>query len=114
FLIFGVLYAAVEYLQNAYAKGNYQWLIGKLGSGVVSLGLFSYIFFYMIGSSSLSAEGVDATGLVYLIYASIGLSYLYLFLDFYDARRSRSVINRTAETPVDVGATTPETAADIG
>ncbi|MCL5068584.1 MAG: hypothetical protein M1368_09575 [Thaumarchaeota archaeon] len=89
FLLFGVLFAIVEYLQNAYSKGNYRWLTGKLGSGVVSLGFFSYIFFSMLGSNALSTEGVDTTGLVLLIYVSIGLSYLYLFLDFYDARSSR-------------------------
>ena len=89
FLLFGALFALVEFLQNAYSKGNYRWLIGKLGSGAVSLGFFSYIFFYMLGSSSLSTQGVETTGLVLLIYVSIGLSYLYLFLDFYDARSSR-------------------------
>ncbi|MDG6997446.1 MAG: hypothetical protein JRN52_16145 [Nitrososphaerota archaeon] len=101
FIFFGVVYAVVEYLQNAYAKGEYLWLAGRLGSGAASLGLFSYIFFYMIGSSSLSSEeGVDAAGLVTLIYVSIGLSYLYLFLDFYDARRSRRTVNNKTSSPV--------------
>ncbi len=86
FLAFGVLYAIVEYLQNAYAKGNYPWLAGKLASGAVSIGFFSYIFFYMLGSSSLGTAGMQADGLLLLIYASIGLSYVYLFLDFFDAR----------------------------
>lgn len=94
FLLFGALFAAFEFLQNAYPKGKYPWLLGKLGSGAVSLGFFSYIFFYMMGSSSLASAGVQATGLILLIYASIGLSYLYLFFDFYDARASsRSQVN---------------------
>lgn len=91
FIFFGVLFAIVEFLENAYVKGDYHWLAGKLGSGIVGLAFLSYIFFYMVGSSSIGSGGVEATGLVLLIYLSIGLSYLYLFLDFYDARGSRSV-----------------------
>lgn len=99
FLIFGVLFAAVEYLQNAYSKGNYPWLLGKLLSGAVSLGFFSYIFFYMLGYNPAGTEGLETTGLVLLIYLSIGLSYLYLFLDFFDARRSRPSPTPSAPSP---------------
>ena len=89
FLFFGALFALVEFLQNAYLKGDYHWLVGKLGSGILGFAFLSYIFFYMVGTPSLGSAGVEATGLVVLISVSIGLSYLHLFLDFYDARGSR-------------------------
>ncbi len=97
FLLFGALFALVEFLQNAYLKGDYHWLAGKLGSGIIGFAFLSYIFFYMVGSPSLGSAGVEATGLVLLISVSIGLSYLHLFLDFYDARGSRP---KPLENPV--------------
>ena len=89
FFLFGVIFAVFEFLLNAYVKGDYPWLVGKIGNGICSLAFLSYIFLGMIGSDSLGSEGVGADGLLLLIYASIGLSYLYLFLDFYDARSSK-------------------------
>ncbi len=88
FILFGALYAVTGFLQNAYSKGDYPWLFGKLGSGVVSIAFFTYIFLLL--PKSVGSAGVQSTGLLYLIYLEVALAYVYLVLDFYDARRSKN------------------------
>ena len=88
FLAIGAAFAATTFLQNAYSKGDYPWLFGRLGRGIVSIALFTYLFSLL--PSSLGSSGMQASGMLYLIYLAVGLSYGYLILDFYDARRSRT------------------------
>jgi hypothetical protein len=88
FILFGVLYAVTGFLQAAYSKGEYPWLLGKVGSGVVNIAFFTYIFLLL--PKNIGSAGIQSTGLLYLIYLEVALAYLYLILDFYDARRSRA------------------------
>jgi hypothetical protein len=46
----------------------------------------------------VGSAGIQSTGLLSLIYLAVGLSYAYLVLDFYDARRSRNA--KPKEEPV--------------
>ncbi|MDA4128250.1 MAG: hypothetical protein OK422_02105 [Thaumarchaeota archaeon] len=88
--VFGVLFAVTAFFQNAYVKGDFPWLFGKLGGGAVTLAFYAYLFLVLPGTSSIAgSDGFQGAGLLALIYVSIGLSYLHLFLDFADARRSR-------------------------
>jgi hypothetical protein len=88
FILFGALFAVVAFLQNGYSKGDYPWLFGKLGGGPVNVGFYYYIFQLLPSSlSSLGSAGVQASGLLLLIYLAIALSYGYLVFDFIDARR---------------------------
>jgi hypothetical protein len=87
FLALGAAFAVTGFLQNAYSKGDYQWLFGRLGRGIVSIALFTYLFSLL--PSSVGPAGIETSGLLYLIYLAVALSYGYLILDFYDARRSR-------------------------
>ena len=88
FALFGALFGAASFLQNAYSKGDFQWLSGKVGSGVVDLLFFTYLFL-LLPKGAGSGEGIESTGLLSLIYLAVALSYAYLVLDFFDARRSR-------------------------
>jgi hypothetical protein len=88
FLAIGAAFAVTTFLQNAYSKGDYPWLFGRLGRGIVSIALFTYLFSLL--PSSLGSSGMQASGMLYLIYLAVALSYGYLILDFYDARRSRT------------------------
>ncbi len=86
-IVIGGLFAVTGYLQNAYSKGDYPWLFGKLGRGFVGIAFFTYLF-SLLPSSLSSAGKIQTSDLLYLIYLAIALSYGYLVLDFYDARRS--------------------------
>jgi hypothetical protein len=88
FLVIGALFAVTGFLQSAYSKGDYPWLLGRLGRGIVSIVLFTYLFSLL--PSSVGSEGFQAMDLLYLIYLAVALSYGYLILDFFDARRSRT------------------------
>jgi hypothetical protein len=88
FLALGAAFAVTGFLQNAYSKGDYQWLFGRLGRGIVSIALFTYLFSLL--PSSVGSAGFQAMDLLYLIYLAVALSYGYLILDFFDARRSRT------------------------
>ena len=87
-VVIGGLFAVTSYLQNAYSKGDYPWLFGRLGGGFVSIAFFTYLF-SLLPSSIGSAGKIQTSGLLYLIYLAIALSYGYLVLDFFDARRTR-------------------------
>jgi hypothetical protein len=87
FILIGALFAVTSFLQNAYSKGEYPWLFGRIGAGVASLVLFTYILLLVPKSDGSTA--IQATGLLTLIYLAVVLSYAYLILDFIDARRSR-------------------------
>lgn len=87
FILVGAAFAVTGYLQNAYSKGDYPWLFGRIGSGLTEAVLFTYLFLLL--PNSVGSAGIQSTGLLYLIYLAVALSYGYLVLDFYDARRSR-------------------------
>ncbi len=87
FLLLGTLFAVTSFLQNAYSKGDFPWLFGKIGSGVATLVFFTYLFLLL--PNTVGSAGVQSTGLLSLIYLAVALSYAYLILDFVDARRSR-------------------------
>jgi hypothetical protein len=88
FLAIGAAFAVTGFLQGAYSKGDYPWLFGKLASGVVSIAFFTFMF-SLLPSSIGSAGKIQTSDLLYLIYLAVALSYGYLILDFYDARRTR-------------------------
>ncbi len=87
FILMGSFFAVTGYLQNAYSKGDYPWLFGKIGSGLAEAVFFTYLFLLL--PNSVGSAGIQSTGLLYLIYLAVALSYGYLLLDFFDARRSR-------------------------
>ena len=88
FIAIGAMFAVTGYLQNAYSKGDYPWLGGKLGSGIVGVAFYTYAFSLL--PSSIGSTGIQTSDLLYLIYLAIALSYGYLVLDFFDARRSKA------------------------
>lgn len=88
---FGAGFALTGFLQAAYLKGDYPWLLGKLAAGAVGFAFYSYIFLIIARPANLpTSQSYQLGGLLVLIYATIGLSYAYLFLDFFDVRRSRA------------------------
>lgn len=89
FLAIGAGFAVTGFLQGAYSKGDYPWLFGKLASGVVSIAFFTFMF-SLLPSSIGSAGEIQASGLLYLIYLAVALSYGYLVLDFFEARRTKA------------------------
>jgi len=88
FIFIGGLYAMTNFLQTAFFKGDYPWLIGKLGGGIVAAIFFTFIFGLL--PKSVGSAGIQSTGLLSLFYLDVALAYLYLILDFFDARRSRA------------------------
>lgn len=91
FLLIGAGFAVTGFLQSAYSKGHYPWLAGKLGSAVPSIALFTYLYSLIPGGAGSELGGtVQTSQLLYLIYLALALSYLYLVLDFYDARRTNA------------------------
>jgi hypothetical protein len=96
-VIIGALFAVMGFLMNAYSKGDFPWLFGKVGNGLVEAFLFTYLFLLLpnsLSSSGVSA-GVDSSGLLTLVYLAVALSYAYLILDFADARRTKKERIRT-------------------
>jgi hypothetical protein len=89
FIAIGALFAVTGFLQHAYSKGDYPWLFGKLGSGIADVVLFTYAFSLIPSSVGSASGGIETSNLLYLIYLAIALSYGYLILDFFQARRSR-------------------------
>jgi hypothetical protein len=90
FILFGALFAVTAFLQHAFSKGEYPWLFGKIGGGLVSLAFLYYLFLFIpSGMSSETGAEVSATGLISLIILSVVLSYGALVFDFFDARRQR-------------------------
>jgi hypothetical protein len=87
FIGIGILFALTSFLHNAYIKGDYPWLFGRLGSGIANLVLYIYIFALL--PSSIGSSEIQSSNLLLLIYLAIGLSYGYLILDFFDMRRNR-------------------------
>lgn len=88
FILIGAFFAVTSFLQNAYVKGDYPWLFGRIGGGIASLVLFTYLLLLL--PKGVGSTGIQATGLLSLIYLAVVLSYGYLILDFFDARRSRA------------------------
>jgi hypothetical protein len=89
FVAFGSLFAVASFLRTLYVKGEYPWLLGKLGGGVISLAFYSYIFVILSGASV--GEITQVGGVILLVYVAIGLSYVHLILDFLEARRTKFV-----------------------
>ena len=88
-LLLGSLMAAAGFLRNAYSKGQYPWLVGRIGGGLVELVVF--YFFFLLVPHSLGSAGVESSGLIALAALAVVLSYGYLVLDFFDARRTSRV-----------------------
>ena len=88
FVVIGALFAVTSFFQNAYSKGDFPWLFGRLGNGLVDLVFFTYMF-SLLPSSIGSAAGIQTSDLLYLIYLAVALSYGYLILDFWVARRKK-------------------------
>jgi len=87
FITIGALFAVTSFLQNAYTKGDFPWLFGRLGNGIVNVVFFTYMLSLLPGS--LGSEGIQTSNLLYVIYLAIALSYGYLILDFWVARRKK-------------------------
>jgi hypothetical protein len=96
-VVIGALFGASGFLQNAYSKGDYPWLAGTIVSGIASLALFTYLLLFL--PATVGSTQIQTTGLLYLIYLAVVLSYGYLFLDFFDARRSRAAARAAASAP---------------
>lgn len=89
FVTFGALFGVASFLQTVYVKGEFRWLLGKFGGGIVSLAFYSYVFIFLPGTSSAQISQVG--GLLILVYAAVGLSYVHMILDFMEARRARII-----------------------
>jgi len=87
FLLFGALFAVTAFLRNGYAKGDFPWLFGKVGGGLVTIGFLYYLFLFL-PSAVGGAGSVESTGLLVLIVLAVVLGYGYLIFDFTDARRT--------------------------
>jgi hypothetical protein len=97
FVLFGALFAAASFLQTAYSKGEFPWLFGKVGGGVVNIAFFTFLFLFL--PKTVGSAGIQSTGLLSLIYLAVGLSYLYLVLDFIDARRTKAAPTKEPDAP---------------
>jgi hypothetical protein len=86
----GALFAVTSFFLNAYSKGDFPWLFGRLGNGIADIVLFTYMF-SLLPSSIGSAAGIQTSNLLYLIYLAVFLSYGYLILDFWVARRKKKM-----------------------
>lgn len=89
FVLLGSLMAVAGFLRNAFSKGQYPWLVGRISGGLVEFGIFYFLFLDI--PKSLASAGVESSGLVGLAALAVVLSYGYLILDFFDARRSSVV-----------------------
>jgi len=87
FIVFGALFAFTAFCRNGYSKGDYPWLVGKIGGGLVDIGLFYYLF-QLMPSSLGSAAGIESSGLIYLAGLAVVCSYGYTIFDFIEARRT--------------------------
>lgn len=86
----GAVFGLTAFLQNAYSKGEYPWLFGRIGAGLATMALYYFAFLLLPGGgSSELGVGVDATGLLLLVYLGIFLSYGYIVLDFFDYRHRK-------------------------
>jgi hypothetical protein len=97
FIAMGALFAVTSFLQNAYSKGDFHWLLGKIGGGLVGLVFFTYLFLLL--PSTVGSAGTQTTGLLLIVYLAIALSYGYLILDFVDVRRTRGAKPQTVDAP---------------
>jgi len=86
-IVIGALFAVTSFFQNAYSKGDFPWLFGRLGNGVVNIVFLVYLLSLL--PSTFGSAGIQTSNLLYLIYLAIALSYGYLFLDFWLARRMK-------------------------
>jgi len=102
FIAIGAMFAVTGFLQSAYSKGDFPWLFGRLGSGMVSVAL--YVFLVSLLPSTIGSSGIQTSDLLYLIYLSVALSYGYLILDFVEARRRRGAIPQVPAAPPQAGA----------
>jgi hypothetical protein len=98
FLLIGALFGITSFLQNAYSKGDYRWLLGKLGRGLASLALYIFVFSLLPGT--FGSAGIQTSDLLYLIYLAVALSYGYLILDFFQARRERGAARPQDASPL--------------
>jgi hypothetical protein len=96
FIAIGAAFALTGFLQHAYSKGEYPWLFGKIGSGVIDIALFTFALSLLPSGVGAASGSLHVSGLLYLVYLAIALPYGYLVLDFFDARRSKPA----APTPV--------------
>ena len=87
FIIFGVLFAVTGFLQSAYQNGDYPWLAGRIGGGIVDLAFYTYLLLLL--PASAGSQAFQLTGLLWLIYGAIFLSYVSIILNFVHARRNR-------------------------
>jgi len=88
-VLFGALFAVTSFLRTAYSKGDFPWLFGKIGGGLVNIAFFTFLFLFL--PKTVGSAGIQSTGLLSLIYVAVGLYYLSLVLDFIDARRRKAV-----------------------
>ncbi len=101
FILFGALFAVTSFCRNGYSKGDYPWLFGKIGGGLVDIALFYYIFLLLPSSlgSALGSGGIESSGLIYLVVLALVCSYGYTVFDFIDARRTNSSKSDTVPKP---------------
>jgi hypothetical protein len=100
FILFGACFAVTGFLRSAYSKGDFPWLFGRLGGGVVDLALFYYLFLLLPSSVASAGSVVESSGLLLLLGLAIALSYGYLILDFVDARQTKREKPASAGLPV--------------
>jgi hypothetical protein len=89
FIIFGVLFAITAFLKSSHENGDYPWLAGKIGGGIVDLAFYTYLLLLL--PAYAGSQAFQLTGMLWLIYAAIFLSYLLMMLNFVHARRNRVI-----------------------